>query len=88
MSPSPDVRGRDETSADYANVIDAIKGYGWYAKLMLSTWIVVTDEEPTDVRDHLLRHMDDDDRLFVGPLPRGAAWRNIMASKDWMDERP
>jgi hypothetical protein len=85
---SYDLRGRDETSADYADLIDAIKSYGYYAKLMLSTWIVVTDRSAEAVRDHLLEHMDDNDRLFVGPLGKPASWRNLMVSSDWMKGRP
>ena len=85
---SYDLRGRDETSADYKELIDAIKSYESYAKLMLSTWIVVTDRSAEAVRDHLWSHMDPNDRLFVGPLGKPAAWNNLMASSDWMKQRP
>lgn len=48
---------------------------------MLSTWIVVTDSEPEDVFDHLDRYVDPNDRLFVGPLGKPAAWRNVIAER-------
>lgn len=85
---SYDLRGSTETSSDYAELIKAIKAYGYYAKLMLSTWIVVTDRSCKEVRDNLMQHMDNDDRLFVGPLPKGAYWHNIIAKTDWMNGRP
>jgi hypothetical protein len=85
---SYDLRGRDETSSDYTKLIEAIRCYGYYAKLMLSTWIVVTDREASDVRDHLWAYMDSNDRLFVGPLGKPAAWENLIAKNEWMKGRP
>jgi hypothetical protein len=83
-----DLRGADETSQDYKDLIDAIKGYGYYAKLMLSTWIVVSDDSARDIQNHLWQFMDRNDRLFVGPLGKPASWRNIVARDDWMQGRP
>ncbi|MFL5894045.1 MAG: hypothetical protein ACJ76Z_02895 [Thermoleophilaceae bacterium] len=85
---SYDLRGDDETSADYAGLIATIKGYGNSEQVMLSTWIVVTDRSAEDVRDQLLRQIDEDDRLFVGPLSKPAAWHNLMVTTDWMKARP
>ena len=85
---SYDLRGSDETSADYADLIAAIRGYGNSEQIMLSTWIVVTDRAAEDVRDQLLRHIDENDRLFVGPLAKPAAWHKLMVSTDWMKGRP
>jgi hypothetical protein len=82
-----DLRGRDETSADYANLIAAIKSYTW-GKLMLSTWIVITNSSAEDVRDHLWRHMDPNDRLFVAPLAKPAAWENLIVGNEWVRARP
>ncbi len=83
-----DLRGRDETSADYEQLISAIKSYGYYAKLMLSTWVVVTDESARTVLDHLTQYLDSNDRIFVGPVVKPAAWRNLMATDEWMQDRP
>lgn len=85
---SYDLRGSDETSSSYRELIKAIEAYGYYAKLMLSTWIVVTDHSCEQVRDNLLQHMDSNDRLIVGRFPKGASWRNLMASAEWMKDRP
>jgi len=85
---SYDLRGRDETSRDYADLIEAIRSYGYYAKLMLSTWVVVTDRSAESVQNHLWQYMDSNDRLFVGPLGKPASWRNLIAENDWMQGRP
>lgn len=85
---SHDLRGHDETSTEYAALIEAIKAYGTWGKLTLSTWIIVTEDSAESVRDHLASFMDSDDRLFVCPLARGAAWRNLIASSDWVKDRP
>lgn len=85
---SYDLRGSDENSSDYRDLIDAIKSYGYYAKLMLSTWLIVTDENAKAIRDYLWQHMDENDRLFVGPAGRPAAWENLLVDYEWMKERP
>ncbi|MCW3101163.1 MAG: hypothetical protein JWL77_6781, partial [Chthonomonadaceae bacterium] len=61
-----DLRGRDETSADYSNLIAAIKEYRW-GKLMLSTWLVITSDSAETVHNRLRRHKDSNDRLLVAP---------------------
>jgi hypothetical protein len=85
---SYDLRGRAETSADYEQLIETIKSYSNYSKLMLSTWIIVTSQAAGEVYDRLRSQMDSNDRLFVGPLGKPAAWGNIMSSGEWMKSRP
>jgi hypothetical protein len=85
---SYDLRGRDENSARYAELIKAIKSYGYWGKLMLSTWIIVTESEAAEIRDKLTQHLDETDRIFVGPVGKPAAWRNIIAENEWMKNRP
>ena len=85
---SYDLRGRDETSADYEALIDAIKSYPTHSKLMLSTWIVVTPRSSKEVLDHLVGYMDANDRLFVCALGKPASWRNLMSSSEWIKGRP
>jgi hypothetical protein len=85
---SYDLRGSDENSSDYRELIDAIESYGYYAKLMLSTWMVVSSRSAEEIRNHLWQHMDPNDRLYVGPAGKPAAWNNLMATHDWMMGRP
>jgi RNase P/RNase MRP subunit p30 len=85
---SYDLRGREESSERYPELIDAIKGYGYWGKLMLSTWIVVTEQSAEEIRNHLEPFLQKDDRIFVGPVGKPAAWRNLIADNDWMKARP
>ncbi|MDQ3739594.1 MAG: hypothetical protein M3320_00175 [Actinomycetota bacterium] len=72
-----DLRGRDETSADYAELIRAIKRYR-HGKLMLSTWFVVTNRSAEEVFDDLRPHVDQDDRLLVVPIGRPSKFRKLI----------
>lgn len=82
-----DLRGRDETSADYADLIAAIKRYRW-RKLMLSTWLVITSDSAETVCDRLATRIDGNDRLLVAPLGKPAAWRRLVVDSETMKARP
>ena len=69
---------------DYSSLWSAIKSYGTWAKITESMWIIVTSQDVVQVRNFLLRYMDEDDRLFVAKYGGGAVWRNIIASNDWL----
>jgi hypothetical protein len=49
----------------YSELIDAIKKLGGWWHHLDSTWIVKCDYTPVQVRDHLRRHVRDDDQLLV-----------------------
>lgn len=69
-----DLRGRDETSADYAKLIEHLKSYARWAKPLYSTWIIKTDRSAAQVRDAVQGHMDASDRLLVITTSAPAAW--------------
>ena len=77
----PNNRGSD-------TLIDAIKSYGYYGKLTLWTWIVVTSDSASDVFGRLRPHIDRHGRLFVGPLAKSAVWINLTCGNEWMHDRP
>jgi hypothetical protein len=85
---SYDLRAPDDSSEDYEDLIAAIKAYGYWGRLMLSAWIVVSEQGAEQIRDDLQRHMAPEDRIFVAPVGKPAAWRNIMAKTEWMKNRP
>jgi hypothetical protein len=85
---SYDLVSGDDSSSRYEPLIAAIKGYGYWGKLMLSTWIVVTEDSAAVVRDRLTPFLDSNDRIFVAPVGKPAAWRNVQARDAWMKERP
>jgi hypothetical protein len=71
---------------DYQSLYDALKSYD-FAKATESTYVLRTDRTCTEVRDHLLAHMDANDRLFVAELTGVAAWHNALAGSDAIKKR-
>jgi hypothetical protein len=68
----------NKTGKDYEGLIREIKETfdTWWHHLD-STWIVVTDLTPVQVRDLLTPHIDADDEILVARLSTPAAWRGI-----------
>ncbi|MBL7544073.1 MAG: hypothetical protein JNL11_09660 [Bdellovibrionaceae bacterium] len=69
---------------DYQNLIDTIKTYGTWARVTESTWIVLSEEKASDIRDNLKQHMKQDDRLFVLKSGVAAAWSNVRCRDEWL----
>jgi len=74
------------TRRDYDELYAAIKEYGTWARVTESTWLVVTDDRATEVRDHLLSFMDDRDRLFVLKSGVAGAWHNVRCRNEWLQK--
>jgi hypothetical protein len=62
---------------NYEPLIQRIKGLGAWAKLGGSSYLILTQYNPVQVRDHLWQVMDKSDILFVGTCPAPAAWANM-----------
>ncbi len=71
-------------SKDYTSVINVIKSYDTWAKILKSCWAIVTTKSAEQVRDHLLSYMDRDDGIFVVKSSGNAAWHNVECSHDWL----
>jgi hypothetical protein len=69
---------------EYEALYDAIKEYGSWARITESTWAIVTIESPTEIREQLSKHMQDDDRLFVVKSGVAAAWQNVICRNTWL----
>lgn len=67
---------------DYASLIKAIESFPFAQKVCLSTWVIKTPLDCTAVRDLLLRHMDNNDRLFVAALTGEAAWHKAICGTE------
>ena len=76
-----DLRGRDETSKDYEDLIKEIKSFD-HVKLQKSVWLIKSDLEASEIRDLLKLWTDDNDRLYVTPISRGASWRSVICGSD------
>jgi hypothetical protein len=71
---------------NYDELIEAIKSYGTWAKILLSCWAIVTTKSAEEVRNHLLQHMDSDDSIFVVKSGREAAWRGVICPNQWLKD--
>ena len=70
---------------NYDDLIEAIKKYGTYCKINKSDWIICTEDNTTTIRDNLKKHLDSNDRLFVGELSGVAAWCGYKEStSSWL----
>jgi hypothetical protein len=73
---------------DYPAIYEAIKGIsGTWCRPTESTWITITTQTATEIRDHLRKSCDADDSIFVAKLasPPDAAWVGLaQAVSDWL----
>lgn len=71
---------------NYADLYEAIKGYGFWGRLTESTWAIISSKTAVEIRDDLLHHIDKNDRLIVVQSGRSAAWSKVMASDSWVKQ--
>ncbi|MGQ0800249.1 MAG: hypothetical protein ACT4NL_09080 [Pseudomarimonas sp.] len=73
---------------DYAALYERIKQYGTFAHALESTWVIVTNQSATQIRDNLAQAMDSDDGLLVTFLAGEAAWRGLSDQVSrWLKEQ-
>lgn len=73
---------------DYADLYDALKAYGTWARPVESVWLIETDDTTGDVRDELLQHVDANDKLIV-LLVDDSEWATYNLSAKvgkWLDK--
>ena len=69
---------------NYDELYKEIKSYDVWAHITESTWFIKTDESCAQVRDKLLAHMDDNDRIFVATLTGTAAWHDVLCESEYL----
>ena len=79
--------GKPETSQSYAQLIEAIKGLGGWAKPLESFWLVSCEKSCVDIHESLKPYLDPNDRLFVATIPLNAwaAYNLPRDVTDWMN---
>ena len=59
----------------YDDLYTALEAIGsGYWDCLDSTWLVITEKTPTQIRDKLKQYLKEDDRLLVMRYGDGAAW--------------
>ncbi|KUK77385.1 MAG: Putative SinR-like protein [candidate division WS6 bacterium 34_10] len=74
-----DLRG----DRDYKELYEEIKKYK-RAHILESSWAIVTDKSAKEIRDDLLKCIDEDDGLFVLRSGTEAAWHNVLCNNQWL----
>ena len=71
---------------DYNMLYSAIKSYEHWGKMTESAWAVVSELNSEEIRDHLMKYIDTNDRLMVIKSGQHAAWENAIAANDWLKQ--
>ncbi|MGL4721486.1 MAG: hypothetical protein ACRCXO_20660 [Kluyvera intermedia] len=70
---------------DYNRLIEQIKTYPKWARPLESVWLIVCEQTSAEVRDHLMKFTDSDDKLLVIKSGNYGAWKGITSTvSDWM----
>lgn len=65
---------------DYGKLHEQIKGYGNWWHHLDSTWLIITDKDAAEIRDHLKLSLDKNDELLV--VKFGSEWAGSGFSKE------
>lgn len=69
---------------DYDALIEAIKAYGYWAKICKSCWAIKTNHTCAEIRDNLKQYIDTNDRLFVCAFDTWASYGLPQNVADWL----
>jgi len=62
---------------NYTSLIEKIRGYGTWAKIGGSSYLIITDQNPSQIRNNLRSALDPNDKLFVSFCPSPSAWHGL-----------
>jgi len=70
---------------NYDDLIEALESYGTYWHHLGSTWCVVSDKTAKEVCEHLVRYIDENDKILVVKSAGVGSWRGFNQSgSDWL----
>ncbi len=76
----------EEKYGDLYTALETI-GSGGYWDCLNSTWLVLTDKTPAQIRDELKQYLKEDDRLLVMAYGDGAAWIGFKDDcQTWLED--
>lgn len=58
-------------------LVQRIKKLGGWARLSSSSYLVLTEHTPVQVRDYLAEVIGQSDQLYVGAAPSPSAWKGL-----------
>lgn len=71
---------------NYDAINNAIKNQGKWAKILTTTYIVISDYPSAEIRNNIQKDIDSDDKIFVARLKGETAWTNSFseAVTNWL----
>lgn len=70
---------------NYDRLFEAIKSYGTWAHVLESCWLIKSSLSATEVRNHLVKYIDNNDKLLVAKSGNQGAWRGLKENQsDWL----
>ncbi len=83
-----DLHPASKAEGDYEGLFAALEELGsGYWDCLESTWLVMTDRTPAQIRDALKPHLKPDDRLLVVRCGGGAAWLGFEGEcQIWLED--
>jgi hypothetical protein len=84
-----DLKEPNDTAEDYKRIIGAIKSeFSAWCHIEKSVWLIDTDMDAQQTRDHLKGFLDDKDVLFVARLSGSWwSWNFGKERNDWLKAR-
>ncbi|QBX93225.1 SinR family protein [Lactiplantibacillus plantarum] len=75
----------ESSSENYEELITAIKSFGGWADLTQSCWCITSGLSAKSIRNHLVKYINENDKLFVAKLSGEAAWHGFTDDvKTWI----
>jgi hypothetical protein len=84
-----DLHPSSEGEGEYEELFAAIETIGsGYWDCLESTWLVITERTPTEIRDELKQHLKEGDRLLVLRCGDDGAWLGFKDDcRTWLEDR-
>lgn len=60
-------------------LIEEIKASKFWARLTSTSYLLLTTKNANEIRDILLTHLKEEDKIYVGSLENSAAWYGLGA---------
>ena len=71
----------------YDELIEAIKAYQTWWHHLDSTWLIVTEDSATSIRNNLKQHLRSDDQLLVAKTCSVGAWSGFSdKGSQWLTD--
>ena len=70
----------------YDDLFNHIKSYDTWAHITESTWAVLSTKTAAQVRDGIVKYLNENSRVIVIESANVAAWKNTICSNKWLKD--